>query len=73
MPVRVNIVGGGANDAVDYPDGANTKAVKEDLHSGFGMGILKQRGIGVLSDTLLPGDYEYHLTDQQGQFLHCVL
>ena len=68
MPVRVCIEGGGANETVDYPDGANTKAVKEDLHSGFGMGILKQLGIGVLSDTLAPGAYEYHLTDQQGQF-----
>jgi hypothetical protein len=47
MPVRVNIVG--ANKAFDYPDGANTRAVKEDLHSGFGMGILMHLGIGVLS------------------------
>jgi hypothetical protein len=68
MPVRVNIVGGRANELVDYPDGANTKAVKEDLHSGYGKGILKQQGIGILSDTLAPGDYEYHLTAQQGQF-----
>ena len=67
MLVRVNIVGGGANEPVDYPDGANTKAVKEDLLGGYGKGILKQQGIGILSDTLASGDYEYHLTAQQGR------
>ena len=67
MLVRVNIVGGGANESVDYSDGANTKSVKEDLLGGYGKGILKQQGIGILSDTLAPGDYEYHLTAQQGQ------
>ena len=73
MPIRVNIVGGGANEAVDYLDGANTKAVKEDLHGAYGNGILKQQGIGILSDTLAPGDYEYHLTAQQGQFFNFML
>jgi len=68
MPVRVNIVGGGANEPVDYPDGANTEAVEKKLLGGYGKGILKQQGIGILSDTLAPGDYEYHLTAQQGQF-----
>jgi hypothetical protein len=67
MPLRVNIVGGGARDAVDYPDDSNTKAVKEDLHSGFDRGILKRDGNLVLSDILAPGVYEYHLTAQQGQ------
>jgi len=62
--VRVNIIG--ANNTVDFDDGANTQAVKKKLLGGFGMGILTQRGFGVLSDTLAPGDYEYHLTAQQG-------
>jgi hypothetical protein len=66
MPVRVNIVG--ANEVVDYPDGANTEAVEKKLLGGYGKGILKQQGIGILSDTLASGDYEYHLTAQQGQF-----
>lgn len=67
MPVRVNIVGGGMNDAVDYPDDSNTKAVTKDLHNGFDRGILTRNGKLVLSDTLAPGVYEYHLTAQQGQ------
>jgi hypothetical protein len=68
MPVRVNIVGDGANKPVDYPDGANTEAVEKKLLGGYGKGIFKQQGIGILSDTLAPSDYEYHLTAQQGQF-----
>lgn len=42
MSVRVNIVGGGVNEPVDY------------LHSGFGGGILKQ---GVPGDTVHVGVY----------------
>ena len=38
----MNIVGGGLNEPVDYPNGENTEAVKGDLHIGFGRGILKQ-------------------------------
>ena len=67
MPLRVNIVGDGANEAVDCDDDSNTKAVKEDLLGGFGRGILTRDGKLVLSDTLAPGVYEYHLTAQQGQ------
>jgi hypothetical protein len=43
------------NEPVDYLDGASTEEVKGDLHCSFGRGILKQRGIEVLSDTLAPG------------------
>ena len=73
MPLRVNIVGDGANEAVDYPDDSNTEAVEKKLLGGFGRGILRRDGKLVLSDTLAPGVYEYHLTAQQGQFLYCVL
>ena len=66
MSVRVNIIGGGANEAVDCDDGANTKLVKDDLFGGYGKGILKRDGKLVLTDTLAYGDYEYHLTTQQG-------
>ena len=67
--VRVNIVGGGLNESVAYPDGSNTEAVEKKLLGGFGKGILKQNGIGILSDTLATGDYEYQLTIQEGQLL----
>eukprot|EP01031_Cornospumella_fuschlensis_P028569 gene28569-34487_t len=67
MPVKVSIVGGGANKPpVSYPDGSNTKAVKEDLFIGYGQGILHKNGFGVISDTLEPGYYEFHLTSPQG-------
>jgi hypothetical protein len=62
--VRVAIIGGVAPDAVEYDDGANTEAVVKYLVQGFGKGILKLNGKGVLSETLLAGDYEYHLTPQ---------
>jgi hypothetical protein len=65
MLVRVNIVGGGEHEPVDYSDDSNTEAVKKDLLGGFGNGILKQRGIGILSDTLVSDIYDYHLTFQQ--------
>lgn len=69
---RVNIVGRGANDLVEYPDGCNTEAVEKKLLGGFGKGILKQNGVGVLSDTLT-GIYEYHLTAQQeGKFIRFI-
>eukprot|EP01031_Cornospumella_fuschlensis_P026868 gene26868-32471_t len=65
MPVLVRIVGGGASKPFIYPDVSNTKSVKEDLLAGFGKGILQRDGLGVVSDTLEPGDYEFHLTSQQ--------
>jgi hypothetical protein len=67
MPVRVSFVGGGANEPVVYLDGSNTKDVKDDLLRGFGKGILKQNRVGVLSEYLAPGDYDYDITTQQGQ------
>ena len=56
------------NERVDCDDNSNTEAVEKKLLGGFGKGILKQNGIGILSDTLVPGDYEYKITSQQGQF-----
>ena len=73
MSVRVNIVGGEAIKPVKYPDGANTKTVKEDLFGRFGQGGLEQNDVGVLSETLAPGEYEYYLTPQQGQFIYFML
>ena len=58
-------------EPVLYPDNANTDAVKRRLFGGFGKGMLKQNNIGILSDTLAPGEYEYHLTSQQGQLFYC--
>ncbi len=52
------------NESVEYADGANTKAVKEDLLGGYNKGILKVSGVGVLTETLDAGDYEYHVTHQ---------
>jgi hypothetical protein len=49
-------------DSVEYPDGSNTDAVKRDLLNGYGRGILKQNGMGVLDETLPSGEYQYHLT-----------
>ena len=74
MPVRVNIVGRGENDPVDYPDDSSTETVVYYLIRGFGAGILKQGGIGVLRDTLASGVYDYYVTNtQQGQLLNFML
>lgn len=62
MVVRIVIVGSVGAESVDYSDGVNTRAVKEDLLGGFGKGILKLNGTGVLSGTLEAGEYEYHVT-----------
>jgi hypothetical protein len=62
--VRVAIIGGVVPDTVEYPDDANAEAVERTLLNGYGKGILKLNGVGVLSETLLDGDYEYHLTPQ---------
>ena len=62
--VLVAIIGGVVPDVVEYPHSANTKAVKEDLLGGYGKGILKLKGVGVFSKSLLASDYEYHCTAQ---------
>jgi hypothetical protein len=67
--IRVNIIGG-SNEHIDCDAGAITKLVKKDLFQGYGKGILKRDGKLVLSKTLTPGVYEYHLTSQQGQLLN---
>jgi hypothetical protein len=64
--VRINIVGGGFNESIEYSDGSNTKAVKDDLLGGYGKGILKVNGMGVLTETLDADEYEYYIT-QQGE------
>ena len=65
--VEVNIIGIQA-EAVEYPDGADTKDVKEDLKSAYGMGILKVRGSrsGVIDKNLKSGSFDYHVTEKQG-------
>jgi hypothetical protein len=62
--VRIIIVGAGRGESLQYPDDSNTKAVKEDLLGGYGRGVLKLDGVGVLSESLLAGEYQYHVTDQ---------
>lgn len=62
--VRITVVGDGIADVVEYPDHSNTKVVTKKLLNGFGKGMLKLRGVGVLSPTLQTGDYEYHVTAQ---------
>jgi hypothetical protein len=50
------------DDNVEYPDGSNTNAVLNMLLFGYGRGILKQNGVGVLNEVLPSGEFEYHLT-----------
>jgi hypothetical protein len=61
--VRIAILGIVA-DALECSEGANTEVVEKKLLQGFGKGILKRDGALVLSETLLAGDYEYHVTPQ---------
>ena len=66
--IQIVIVGIVA-DPIEFLDGSDAKAVKEELLGGFGKGVLKQRlndgkYVGVLSATLEAGEYAYHVTAQ---------
>lgn len=47
-------------DSIPFQGGANKERVKSDLAS-FGKGILTLNGLGVDSDTLPHGRYQYRL------------
>lgn len=68
--IRIVIVGVVA-DPVEYPDGSNTEAVEKKLLGGFGKGVLKHNSVGVLSETLEAGEYEYHVTVQGKTSIIC--
>ena len=59
MPVTIKIPG---QEDILYADGSNTATVKTDLRNAYGPGLLKQGGMGVTSEIIPAGDYEYHLT-----------
>ncbi len=60
MLVTIKIRG---QEDILYADGSNTVIVKADLRNAYGPGLLKQGGMGVTSEILPAGDYEYHLTN----------
>lgn len=68
--VRIAVIGAVPDPVEEYPDGSNTKSVKEDLLGGYGKGILKRNKVGVLTETLQAGEYEYYVTPQQGKKHH---
>ncbi len=61
MTVTIKIVGD-REESVKYKDNCVTARIEEKLFKGYGQGILQQDGIGVDSETLSGGEYEYHLT-----------
>ena len=60
--IRVTVVGRNVDVApVFYPEDSSTEAVKNDLVSAFGPGLLRRGVEGVLTPTLT-GDYDFHIT-----------
>ncbi len=60
MHVTIKIRG---QEDISFADGSNTATVEIELRNAYGPGFLKEGGLGVTSEILSTGDYEYHLAN----------